>query len=126
MTEFGMIGEMNGESRTFLQSWQTQLDFVNASMRAIRKVQTDCEVLRKCISSPEILQGVHDGVVFDKHMKSDGTYTYMVYLHQIRVLSRINTLENLHNYGAYQFNMFVFEDETHIHKKIRLQRCANE
>jgi exoribonuclease R len=120
MMHFKMIHGLNDASSEFLKTWLGQLEYINISMRAIRKVQTDCEVLRKCMKSPEILQSEHRGIVFDKVMKNDGTYSYMVYLEHIRMLSRINTLANLDNHGFYNFKMFVFEDEEHIHKKIRL------
>lgn len=120
MEHFQMVSGLGETSAEFLKTWLGQLEYINISMRAIRKVQTDCEVLRKCMKSPEILEAVHRGVVFDKVMKNDGTYTYMVYLEHIRMLSRIHILDNLDNYGFYQFRMFVFEDEEHIHKKIRL------
>jgi hypothetical protein len=124
MTHFGMVTKLGEASSEFLQTWLGQLEYINISMRAIRKVQTDCEVLRKCMKSPEILSSVHRGIVFDKVMKNDGTYTYMVYLEHIRMLSRIHVLDNFQNHSFHQFKMFVFEDEEHIHKKIRLGLCS--
>lgn len=124
MSHFQMVSNLGETSSEFLQTWIGQLEYINTSMRAIRKVQTDCEVLRKCMKSPEILNAIHQGIVFDKVMKNDGTYTYMVYLEHIRMLSRIHVLDDLTNYGFYQFRMFVFDAEEHIHKKIRLGLCS--
>ena len=100
------------------------MDYINASMRSIRKVQTDCDVLAKCTSSPEWLEQTHVGVVFDRVMKTDGMYSYMVYLEQTKLLSRVNTPDQWENYSRQSFRIYLFDDETKLCTKIRLQPCT--
>jgi hypothetical protein len=90
-------------------------------MRSIRKVQNECELLTRCINNTTILNTTHNGVVFDKLLKNDGLYSYMVYLEELKLLSRIIVTENLDNYSCNTFKLFLFEDEDKVQRKIRLQ-----
>jgi hypothetical protein len=97
------------------------MDYINTAMRSIRKVQSDCEMLRKCTTDPDILEREHSGVLFDRVVKADGLCSYMVYLDKIGLLSRIHTPVQMEDYTMGMFRIFVFEDEHHAKKKIRLQ-----
>lgn len=120
LKEFGIVGEVSSECTRFLENWIGQLEYINTAMRSIRKIQTDCEMVKRCYSEPDIMNRIYSGVVFDKIYKNDGTYAYMVYLEEIRLLSRIHSVENIENYESRQFRIFLFEDEDHIKKKIKL------
>jgi exoribonuclease R len=73
------------DAREFLDNWIRRIDYLNISMRSIRKIQTDCEVLHRCYLHPDILNKPHKGVVFDKLRKSDGAFVYMVYLEELHM-----------------------------------------
>ena len=90
-------------------------------MRSIRKILTDCELMTKCCNYPEILQDIHEGIIFDKIIKNDGFFTYMVYLEKMKLLSRITTTNNLETFTKQNFKLFFFNDEYNIKRKIRLQ-----
>lgn len=117
----GMIKNVSASASQFLESWKLQIDYINVSMRSIRKVQTDCEVLNRCFKSPEIMDKEYEGIVFDKIIKNDGAMHYMVYLESLKLLSRIVTHVDVDNYSRNKFKMFLFEDEDKVKKKIRLQ-----
>jgi exoribonuclease R len=121
MEKKGIIREFGENAQSFLTQWTNQIEYINTAMRSIRKVQTDCEILRKCSQRPEWLSETHSGVVFDKVIRTDATYSYMVYLTQLRMVSRVNSIEELHNYQTYSFRLFLFQDEENIRNKIRLQ-----
>lgn len=125
MRTFGLIsGDWSPDANHFLDNWLDKMEYINASMRSIRKVQTDCDVLAKCTSSPEWLEQTHVGVVFDRVLKTDGMYSYMVYLEQTKLLSRVNTPEQWENYSKQQFRIYLFDDETKLCTKIRLHPCT--
>jgi exoribonuclease R len=105
----------------FLDKWIKNMDYLNTSMRSIRKIQTDCEVLHRCFNNPQILKDLHTGTVFDKIQKNDGSYVYMVYLQDLKLLSRFKSYTDIENYSTHQFNIFLFEDEHSLKKKIRVQ-----
>ena len=121
--EFNMIENISEDAHNFCNSWIGNIDYVNTTMRSIRKIQTDSNVLYQCVNNPYYIDTHHTGVVFDKITKTNGLHTYMVYLDKLKILSRITCQTDLQNYKSYLFNMFLFEDEHSYKKKIRLQLC---
>jgi exoribonuclease R len=116
-----LVVNMSEDATAFLDDWLDKLEYINMSMRSIRKVQTDCELVHRCFSNPEIMQNIHNGVVFDKVAKGDGdAYSYMVYLEDIKLLSRITSRIDIENYSLHPFKLYLFEDEDKIQRKIRL------
>ena len=121
LKHYSLISTMSSSANEFLLYWTSQLDHINTSMRAIRKIQTDCELLTRCFHNPEIMESTYNGVVFDKVHKNNGTISYMVFLEEIKLLSRITTKIDMDNYSTQDFKLFLFEDEDKLKKKIRLQ-----
>lgn len=119
-----LVNSVSVDALKFLERWITEMDYINASMRSIRKVQTDCEVLNRCYTRPEIMDTYHEGIVFDKILKNDGTFHYMVYLEELKLLSRITTATDVDNHSKNKFKMYLFEDEDKVKRKIRLQIVA--
>jgi hypothetical protein len=70
---------------------------------------------------PNIMNIEHEGLLFDKIIKNDGIIQYMVYLENLKLLSRISTNVDMQNYSIVKFKLFLFEDEDKTKKKIRLQ-----
>jgi len=116
-----IVTTMSADAKLFLRKWVEQIDYVNTSMRSIRKIQNDCELLTRCFNNPEIMEVEHIGTVFDKIVKHDSTITYMVYLEDLKLLSRINTDADISNYTDHKFKIYLFDDEDKVKKKIRLQ-----
>lgn len=112
---------LSTDAHEFLENWIERIDYLNVSMRSIRKIQTDCELLHRCTVQPEILLMVHKGVVFDKVQKADGAFVYMVHLEDLRMLSRMKTYTEMENYTMHHFQIYLFEDEHSLKKKIRVQ-----
>ena len=112
---------LSADAREFLESWIERIDYLNVSMRSIRKIQTDCEVLHRCYVQPEILSQLHKGVIFDRVQKPDGAFVYMVHLEDLRMLSRMKTYTELENHTTHDFQIYLFEDEHSFKKKIRVQ-----
>jgi len=104
----------------FYDKWTSKLDYINTTMRAIRKIQNDCSLLEMCTNNPDICSQEHDGYVFDKIIRNDGLFQYMVYLDKIKSVSRITSRFDMSDYGKYKFKVFIFNDEASLKKKIRL------
>ena len=121
LKEFGLIKERSDKSSLFLEKWLRDIDYINNSMRSIRKIQTECSLLNLCLKDSNILSSIHTGIVFDKIKKSDGTYNYMVYLQSIRMLCRYICPINMENYSKGKFMLFVFHNEDKFKKKIKLK-----
>jgi len=119
--EMGLITHHSEDSIDFFKNWLDKMGFINDSIRSIRKIQTDCEIVHRCFNDPTIMNNEYEGIVFGKVLKNDGSIHYMVYLESIRILSRINTYVEIPNYSKHMFKIFLFEDEEKVKKKIRLQ-----
>jgi len=112
---------ISNSANIFLQKWMAELDYINQSMRSIRKIQMECSLLEKIFKEPLVMEREHTGIVFDKMQRNDGTFVYMVYLFDQKLLSRIYTEKNMENYTKANFRIYLFESEDKIKKKIRLQ-----
>lgn len=121
LKHYSLISTISSSANEFLLYWISQLEYINTSMRAIRKIQTDCELITRCFHNPEIMDSTYNGVIFDKVHKNNGTISYMVFLEEIKLLSRITTKIDMENYSTQNFKLFLFEDEDKLKKKIRLQ-----
>jgi len=115
------ICNLSDDADNFYNKWENRLDYINTTMRAIRKVQNDCTILNMVTNKPDMLMNSYEGYVFDKIKRNDGLFQYIVYLHKLKILSRITARNDLENYECVNFRIFVFNDETSLKRKIRLQ-----
>jgi exoribonuclease R len=116
-----IIDNISNDADEFFTNWIHKMDYINISMRSIRKVQTDCYILHECFNNTSIMNSTYSGVIFDKIKKNDGSIVYMVYLESLKMLGRIKTYDDYDNYTKHEFKIFLFEDEYHVKKKIRFQ-----
>ena len=116
-----IIEHPSEETNGFLDNWMREIDFINNSMRSIRKIQTDCDVLNRCFHNPEIMENIYSGILFDKIKKRDDKFSYMVYIKEIKLLTRFVSFAEYENYMKQPFKLYLFEDEETTRKKIRLQ-----
>jgi exoribonuclease R len=105
----------------FYNKWINDLEYINTSMRSIRKVQNDCNLLHMCNVDPSIMENLYGGYTFDKIMRNDGLYQYIVYLPELKMTSRVTMRDNLDNYQAGKYKLYLFNDEENFKRKIRLQ-----
>ena len=115
----GIIALSEG-ARNFYNKWMAELDYINVTMRAIRKIQNDTNLLNICFNNPETIEKIYDGYCFDKMLRNDGLYQFIVYLPELKLASKITVRDNMENYEKRQYRLFLFHDETHFKKKIRL------
>ena len=104
----------------FHNKWTEKLEYINTTMRAIRKIQGDCNLLELCFNNPDICEKEYEGYVFDKIERNDGLFQYIVYLVELKTVSRINLRFELEDYSKNKFKVFIFNDESSLKKKIRL------
>jgi hypothetical protein len=107
----------------FYNRWLNELEYINTTMRSIRRVQSDCDLLALVSLKPETLDKLYDGYLFDKIQRNDGLFQYIVYLPELILTSKITIVHDYVNFSRLRFKIYVFEDEDKIKKKIRLQLC---
>jgi len=112
---------LSAEALLFYDKWIGQLDYINTTMRAIRKVQTECSLLDTCFNKPDTLDKIYDGYCFDKLIRNDGLYQFIVFLPELKLSSKITTRYNLENYEKRQYKLYIFNNEEKFKRKIRLQ-----
>jgi len=107
----------NEKTLNFYNEWYSKLNYINTTMRSIRKVQNNCALLNKCISENN---PIYDGFLFDKMERNDGLFQYMVYLPDIKMVNRLVTSTNYKNYSKHSFKVYIFMDEDRLKQKIRI------
>jgi hypothetical protein len=114
------IIQLSENTDKFYEKWLNEIDYINVTMRSIRKVQCDCSLLDLCHNNPEIMDKEYDGYLFDKLYRNDGLYQYIVFLPELKLTSRITLREEVGNFISKKFKLFLFSDEDRFKKKIRL------
>ena len=112
--------ELSANVDAFYEKWVSNLEYINVTMRSIRKVQIDCSLLDLCAKHPDIMDKEYDGFVFDKLIRNDGLYQFIVFLPELKLASRITLRENIDNFDTRKFKLYLFNDEDSFKKKIRL------
>jgi exoribonuclease R len=105
----------------FLNKWLSRMEYINTTVRSIRKIQNDSNLLKHCLT--EDLHNddmIYEGYVFDKIKRNDGLFQYVVYLSSIKLVSRITIRLDFEEYCIQHFNILIFNDESSLKKKIRL------
>ena len=116
----GLINLSEGVYK-FYDNWLKDLDYINTTMRSIRKIQTDCSLLDLCNNNPDIFNNIYEGYIFDKINRNDGLYQYIIFLPELKMNSRITIRENIENFDKKKFKLFLFNDQDRFKRKIRLQ-----
>lgn len=114
------INKLSDNANKFYEKWLNELDYINVTMRSIRRVQCDCSLLDLCHNNPEVLEKEYDGYLFDKINRNDGLYQYVVFLPELKLSSRITLREDFDNFINKKFKLFIFNDEEKFKRKIRL------
>jgi len=112
---------INYDNQEFYNNWVSKLEYINTTMRAVRKIQNDCNLLTMCINNNSIVEKEHNGYMFDKINRNDGLYQYMIYIPELNTLSRITCNNDEENYSKQKFKIYLFHEEDTLKKKVRLQ-----
>jgi exoribonuclease R len=115
------IVTLSENAYTFYDKWLNDLDYINITMRSIRKVQCDCNLLDICANDPKLMEKQYDGYIFDKIDRNDGLYQYIVFLPELKMSSRITLRDNFENFDNKKFMLYLFHDEDNFKRKIRVQ-----
>lgn len=114
------IIKLSDNVNIFYNKWLGDIDYINVTMRSIRKVQCDCTLLDLCHNTPGIMDKEYDGYLFDKISRNDGLYQFVIFLPELKLSSRITMRENFENFDCKKFKLFLFNDEEKFKRKIRL------
>ena len=113
---------LSEKSNQFLESQLQQLDVLNLSMKNIRKVQTDCEILYQVSTYPEKwLEKDHDGTIISKEENfSKEDNLYWIYVKELKYFVRVKNEKDLHLYSDVKCKLFLIDKEDQVIKKVRI------
>ena len=112
---------LNESTDKFYNKWLGDLEYINTTMRSIRKVQCDCTLLDLCMNNPTIMEKEYDGYIFDKICRNDALFQYIVFIPELKMSSRITLRDNFANFENKKFKLYLFNNEDKFKRKIRLQ-----
>jgi exoribonuclease R len=112
--------ELTEKAEFFYEKWLNELDYINTTMRTIRKVQCECSLLDLCHNQPEIMDKEYQGYLFDKINRNDGLFQYIIYLPELKLTSKITLREHYEHFQMEHFKLYLFNNEDKFKKKIRL------
>ena len=112
-------------AKLFYDEWtmSASFDYINMTMRAIRKVQNDCSLLNVCQTMDDLHEREFEGFMFDRIERNDGLYQYMVYLPELKMVNRVTMRDDQKNMSFGKFKLYVFVDEHRLKQKLRLNIC---
>ena len=113
---------ISNEALEFYNYWENQLEYINTTMRSIRKIQTDCSILNLCVSDAKVLEEIYDGYVFDKISRPHKLYQYTVYIPKIKMFVRVNIKDEYNNYVCCKFKLYLIQDGITFKRKIRAEK----
>ena len=115
--------ELSAEALAFHNSWRKNINLINSQTRAIKKVQTDCDLLHLCSTTPELLEKTHEGYAFSKKARTQeqDLDEYSVYLPKLKLTTRVFTNGSIELYEKGDYKLYLFDNEEKFKKKIRLQ-----
>jgi exoribonuclease R len=112
---------LGSETNIFYNKWITKIEYINTTMRNIRKVQNECNLLAMCTTSVDICDKIYEGYCFDKMIRNGGLFQYIVYLPELKITSKIVSRIDMEEYSRQNYKLYIFQDEDRLKKKIRIQ-----
>lgn len=113
--------ELRNETNIFYNNWVMKIDYINITMRNIRKVQTECNLLHVCVNNENVYDKIYEGYCFDKMERSGGLFQYVIYLPELKITSKIVSRIDMEEYSKQNYKLYIFQDEDKLKKKIRIQ-----
>ena len=110
---------LSDKALEFYDTWFKDIEHINTSMKLLRRVQNDCNLLHLFYKNPDSLLTTYSGYCFDEKPMDNGLYKYNLYLPELKTTSFV-VCSKLALLEEHQFKLFVFNNEDKMKKKIRL------
>lgn len=117
------ITTMSEDADKFYKKWtsNTMLEYINVTMKNIRKVQNDCSLLKICYDDKSLPDKEFEGYLFDKIKRNDGLYQYTVFIDKLKLVNRIVSRKDVEDKSIHKFKIHIFIDEEKLKQKLRLE-----
>ena len=108
------------ECTQFLEKWMGKIEYMNEKTRNIRRIQMDCELLNLCNRDSHTLDTTYTGMA----IANERTGEYTIYIEALKLITYIKTAAVLPLFVSAQFQIYVFNDESRLSRKIRIRHLA--
>ena len=119
------LNGLSNHAKEFYEEWTNKIEYINTTMRSIRKVQNECSLIATIFNSPELVHDEYKGYVFDKTYRG-GIWQYNVYIPKLKWMTKMTSCSNIENYVSAYFRLHTFEDEDNCKRKVRVSLVENE
>ena len=118
-----VLKTLKGKGKKFYKKWMSDesIEYINQTMRSIRRVQNDCSMLKLCYEDEKIQNTIYDGYIFDKIVRNDGLYQYMVYIKELKMTNRLTSRYDVKLNSMQKFKIYIFMDEIRLRQKLRIE-----
>ena len=116
------MNKLSHDSIEFSNKWLLQIDYINKTMRSIKKIQGDSSMIDALSNNKIDIKNIYKGTILEKIERTNSIYHYTVYLNNVNLISWFNSPVNFNEYENHEFKIFIFEKESSLKKKIRLQK----
>ena len=121
----GLI-KFSDAAHKFYDKWINKLNYINLTMRSIRKVQYNFNLLNTLERQQKEFFSkqtdfIERGIVFDEINFGNGLYQYHVYFEKLKFVCKYASSTKLSNYKRCNFNIYFFNQETTLKKKIKIK-----
>ena len=83
------------DASNFFIFWSSRLDFINKSMKSIRKVQSECRLIDFFHNKPNIHEQSFEGVILQKKTYDEFSFTYTVFVKEIKAYTKVRSKKGL-------------------------------
>ena len=109
------VSKKSEHESSFVDKWMGKLEYVNTSMKAIKKVQTDCLLLKHCTETCN--KDKYKGFIIAKNDLQD-----TIRIPWLNLTTKLpSTGKKTLLYEAYDFTIHSFVDEATLMRKVRIQ-----
>jgi exoribonuclease R len=98
-----------------------KIEYINKTLKSIRKVQNDCQILKLCTEDKGVMSKVYEGYIFDKIIRNDKLFQYIVYINELKMINRFTSRHELTEFDIHEFKLYLFTNETTLKKKVRIE-----
>lgn len=103
----------------FVSRFEMRIPQLNDDVKAIRKVQSECDLLYACKNDETVLETHYEGYVFNKKYENN-QFTYSVFLKKLNKISFFRSNDEIGEHEIRMFKLYLFDRENSGHRKIRL------
>lgn len=103
-------------STAFMEYWNSQIEYINLTLRSVRRVQNSIHIINKYRSTPT--DKTYRGYIFDIITRNDGLHQYMVYIEELNIMARYLSGIKRTEYDGGTFRVYICQNPINGRDKI--------